>query len=298
MSWSNRSNRLITLLIVVMLSILITGCTAAQDDPLPPGGAEPVATIAATSTPDYGAYQKAWQEGPHAHTYALEKGPNTYCARCHSPANWDPAATIDPPPNCVSCKFAFEPEPRIAAGNPLVPEEAWQSIGCNVCHPQNVDGVIEPGIAWRDPLSGYYQTVVDSTALCSRCHRDTETLRHHRTLGEAAHAGFTCTDCHDAHSTAAGCASQGCHQAGDPDWLEAHDEHHQAVACVACHDGSGLQVGPLQDGSAWVAFRTTELLGRANTEPYQSHQLQREVSCQRCHFENNPWGLRIDEQDE
>jgi len=244
------------------------------------------------------AFQLAWEDSPHARTYSLEKGPNTYCARCHSPANWDPAATIDPPPNCVSCKFAFEPEPRIAAGNPLVPEEDWESIGCEVCHRQVEDGVITGEIAWHDPVSGYYETVADSTALCSRCHRDTETLRHSRLVGEGAHAGFTCTDCHDAHSTATGCAEQGCHQPDEPEWQESHDEHHETLACVACHDASGLQVGPLEDGIHWMTFRTTELLGRANTEPYQSHQLQKEVNCQRCHYDENPWGLNVSNERE
>jgi hypothetical protein len=59
----------------------------------------------------------AWENSTHAYTYALEKGPNTCCAGYHSPANWNPAATINEPPNCVSCKFPFETEPRVADGN-------------------------------------------------------------------------------------------------------------------------------------------------------------------------------------
>lgn len=266
--------------------------------PAGPEDGEPSANSpSATTTPDHSAYWLAWQESPHADTYSLEKGPNTYCARCHSPGNWDPAATIDAPPNCVSCKFAFEDEPRVAAGNPLVPEEEWQSIGCDVCHRQNEDGVIEAQIAWHDPVSGYYETVTDATDLCTRCHRDTETLRHNRELGDA-HPDFACTDCHDAHSLIAAC--EDCHDRQDVlkagrrtavGWQEVHDDEHDMVACVACHDASGLQVGPLDDGDRWMTFRTTELLGRANTEPYHSHTLQREVACGRCHFPDNQWDL-------
>jgi cytochrome c551/c552 len=63
------------------------------------------------------------------------------------------------------------------------------------------------------------------------------------------------------------------------------------VTCVACHDASGLDVGPVEGEDVWITFRTTELLGRANTEPYQSHALQRSVMCDRCHYPDNAWGL-------
>lgn len=289
------SVRLLCIGLVLLGCFSVVGCDATSDSGSE--GEEPAASIAAaTATPNQSAYRQAWQEGPHAQTYSLEKGPNTYCARCHSPGNWDPAATIDPPPNCVSCKFPFEAVPRMATGNPLVPEEEWQSIGCDVCHRVNEDGVVEAQIAWHDPVSGYYETVADATALCAHCHRDTETLRHNRDVGQA-HAGYVCTDCHDAHSAVASCTQQGCHDPGQPDWQKQHDEHHDALACVACHDAAGLQVGPLEDGSLWMTFRTTELLGRANTEPYQSHQLQRDVNCRRCHFPDNPWDLLIVDDD-
>jgi hypothetical protein len=52
-----------------------------------------------------------------------------------------------------------------------------------------------------------------------------------------------------------------------------------------------LDVGPAEGENVWITFRTTELLGRANTEAYQSHALQRSVMCERCHFADNPWGL-------
>ena len=273
---------------------------------------------------------EAWENGPHAHTYDLGKGPNTYCARCHAPRNWDPAATIDEPPNCVSCKFEFEQSPRIAKSNPLVPRESWLDIRCDICHEMS-EGVADEKIVWWDQAAGQYVPMNDTTALCEKCHADTTTIRHQRDLGSAAHAGFVCTECHDAHSTDVSCTQSGCHDlvAGAPAvttipatpddgqhpegsqgfctgaschasstvvaWAAApmHSKEHNSVTCVACHDASGLAVGPLEAGGAWITWRTTELLGRQTTKPFQSHAIQLDVACQRCHYEGNPWELTI-----
>jgi hypothetical protein len=244
-----------------------------------------------TAVPTHPEQQTKWENGPHADTYAMEKGPNTYCAKCHAPANWDPAATVDRPPNCVSCKFPFEASPRIAAGNPLVAEAEWADIGCNVCH-RVQDGVVEAEIAWLDTATGYYEMIANATALCEKCHLDNETLRHKRELGSGAHADFVCTECHDAHDTQANCID--CHQETLANSLTSHseyDETHPSLTCVACHDGSGLQAQPIENQGVWVTFRTTELMGRTSSKPYQSHAIQRTVNCQRCHYANNPWAL-------
>jgi hypothetical protein len=295
----NLSRRL-SLLILLLILLSTIGC--APDTDIEIEDAVSADQPAATATPDGhpAAIQEAWEEGPHADTYALEKGPNTYCARCHSPANWDASAAIDPPPNCVSCKFAFEPEPRVAAGNPLVDEDDWQSIACDICHSVE-DGVVQAQIAWYDRQTGYYETMSSSTELCSHCHRDTETLRHARQLGDEAHADFSCTDCHDAHSTVSGCGGTDCHEdviaarEGQPaqggSEHAGHTPEHAPIACVACHDAAGLEVGPLEGEGTWTTFRTVELLGRSSTESYQSHQLRLQVDCARCHFAGNPWGL-------
>ena len=58
-----------------------------------------------TPVPDQSMQLAAWEESPHGNTYDLGKGPNTYCSRCHSPQNWDPASRPGPPPNCITCKF-------------------------------------------------------------------------------------------------------------------------------------------------------------------------------------------------
>jgi len=236
-------------------------------------------------------YWDAWQKSPHAHTYDLEKGPNTYCARCHSPRNWDAQATIGKPPNCVSCKFPFEDEPRISPDNPLVSRSEWQDIRCNVCHRMQ-DGVAGTEVVWWEQEAGSYKEVADNTMLCQKCHTNTDVLRHRRGVGQPAHPDFECTSCHDAHSTRADCRAEGCHPGLATDVPEVmHDSAHDSLSCVACHDAQGLEVGPLEDGTVWVTWRTTELLGRSTTEPYQSHAITREVDCQRCHHAGNPWEL-------
>ncbi len=251
--------------------------------------ARPQATAHPARDPAQAEYWATWEQSSHAHTYALEKGPNTYCAKCHSPANWDPMARIDDPPNCVSCKFAFESSTRIAKDNPLVPEHDWVNIDCAVCH-RVEDGIADSVIAWHNTTTGYYESVVSTTGLCEKCHLDNATLRHKRELGGGAHAGFECTDCHDPHTTRAGCAD--CHDAAAiSDVSPGHDPAHAVVTCAACHDASGLEVAPLEDDGVWMPFRTGELLGRVTREPYQSHNLQLSVDCTRCHFRGNPWGL-------
>lgn len=272
---------------VLSLAVLLAACRGQE--PLDSGLLLAETTVTAVSN-QVEQWTK-WESGPHAQTYALEKGPNTYCAKCHAPVNWDPAAIIDSPPNCVSCKFPFESAPRIAAGNPLVNESEWEDIGCNVCHPGQ-NGVSEPEIAWYDAATGYYESMPNATALCEKCHLDNETLAHKRVLAGGAHAEFQCTDCHDAHDAQTDCT--GCHQEALADPLAGHQTHsetHPSLVCIACHDASGLQVGPVENQGVWVTFRTTELMGRINNEPYQSHVVQKDVDCQRCHFANNPWEL-------
>jgi hypothetical protein len=70
-----------------------------------------------------------------------------------------------------------------------------------------------------------------------------------------------------------------------------HSRLHQNVTCVACHDASDYEVAPVEGQDVWITWRTTELLGRATKNPYQSHALQRSVSCERCHYAGSQWGL-------
>jgi hypothetical protein len=62
------------------------------------------------------------------------------------------------------------------------------------------------------------------------------------------------------------------------------------LTCMACHDASGLDVGPPPDdeGGKWVTQLTT--VGRAGptTTFVLSHSIVHDVACDRCHFEENP----------
>ena len=291
----------ITFLLLIIL--FLTGCRNGADlhndgtkSAIQPESSKPA--VEPTADELRASIANAWQEGPHASTYDIEKGPNTYCSKCHSPLNWDPASVVDPPPNCVSCKFSFEDEPLIAVGNPLVPEEEWVSIGCDVCHRMEADVPVAE-YSWFDPVTNYYITVIDSSELCEKCHLDNEALRHRRDLGTEVHTDFSCTNCHDPHRTNASCTA--CHEVS-LDGTSAniatagHIPEHSTISCVACHDAAGLEVGPLEGLSVWITFRTTILLGRPRIEPYQSHNIAGKVACSRCHYPDNPWGLRVEDE--
>jgi hypothetical protein len=71
----------------------------------------------------------------------------------------------------------------------------------------------------------------------------------------------------------------------------AHSVAHQNVLCVACHDAAGLEVGHLEGGSTWITLRSKFFLEQITTDVYQSHDLQKQVDCARCHYPDNPWQL-------
>jgi predicted CXXCH cytochrome family protein len=324
---------------LLVFIIALCGCTSSEELT----SAEQPPTVAPSPPGDQLNYWQAWQDGPHSDTYDLESGPNTYCAKCHSPSNWDYTSTIDPPPNCVSCKFPSEAHPRLAEGNLLIAQEEWSNIDCSVCHRME-NGVADPAYAWHDNVTGYYETMTTPTELCEKCHLDSETLKHKRVLNGDAHVDFVCTECHDAHKMSASCdechtvsmlelpkfipehqdvvTNQDCNdchngayeshsivvqETGNDDCMDCHERlmgrkglapvqigHsmvHATISCVACHDASNMEAGPLEGQAVWVVYRTTDGPFGPSTEPYQSHQLQLTVECDRCHFPGNSWGI-------
>lgn len=296
----------------------------------PTGTALPVRSTE-TLTPTADAYWELediltkWEQSAHANTYDLSKGPNTYCARCHSPKNWDPQSKIDAAPNCVSCKLASEDSPRMALNNPLVVEDAWEDIGCDICHAR-IDGRVSGEIAWWNQTTQTHEEIVDSNDLCQKCHENTEVLEHRIDLGERLHQGSSCIDCHDAHSTEASCTNEGCHAGiveltdfppatpvgvhteGSNAFCAASNCHpaatavatqprsvhgyiHSSVSCVACHAAGEVHIGPSSESGLWVTWRSLDLYGLYWEQPYASHNLQVEVDCLRCHSDDSPWGL-------
>lgn len=234
-----------------------------------------------------------WQTSPHAASYVLdESGQNATCAKCHAPVNWVPSMD-EMPESCYSCKFEVNPP------DPLITESDWTNIECKVCHEVKRKKV-QSEISWLEIAQiGEYSTVETVDALCLKCHIQTEELANHADFSMGgAHAEMACNDCHDAHDQTANCNQSGCHatiDAGDK-LIPGHDADHESVSCSACHDASGLEVGPDANGF-WVTFHPQPADSGAEKVGFVSHNTVLEASCERCHFESNPWELNLVETD-
>lgn len=294
-----------TFLPVVCVSLFALGVTACVTKPTPMPPAPVPTAVPATATPAPAISPEAksaaqptspaidprslWQGSKHASTFVADKeGKNNECARCHAPMNWMPTALEDIPAACQTCKFNVRPPKPVAKGD-------WRNVDCEQCH-KTEKGVVSQQVAWLnaaiaqfDTNADPYEAVKSSSELCEKCHRDAFKIE----VGKNVHAALSCTDCHNVHSTAASCMDGKCHagvlKPGQP--IAGHDAAHAPVACTACHDAAGLKVGPTDDRSQWVVFRTIDLGGKQMTTPYASHNLKRSVDCARCHFSGNPWGL-------
>jgi len=225
-------------------------------------------------------FQTQWEMSAHANTYVLDAlGKNSTCARCHAPTSFVPSME-DMPESCAVCKFEVAPPP------PTIAETDWGNVTCNICHRVKKD-VVQPEYAWLSvPPIDEYEYVATTTELCMKCHGEMDIVGHGVPNLANAHQGYTCTECHDAHSTTATCASELCHAsvANQATPTPGHDENHAAVTCWACHDMDGQTVGP-DDQGKWVTFLPD------STIPFASHNIVKQASCDRCHFVNNPWNL-------
>ncbi len=267
----------------------------------------PPADPTAVPIPDQSAYYAV----PH-NEYDLGKGPNTWCSRCHSPQNWDPESFRGPPPSCWTCKFPTDDEVRIAEGNPLVEEADWAGIPCGSCHEVDENGTASPQIAWLNPISMDYVEVNTSTELCEKCHVTTDgnsrgsAVDHKITLGGSAHlnhVGFQgdvappqyCSDCHDPHDNKTRPTCETCHDVRESDThIKGKNAIHTNVTCMACHDSTGLDVGQgIEEYNIglWVTQETTMGRSGPSTEDVVSHSPTYEVLCNKCHFEDNPYGV-------
>ena len=276
----------VRLCIFLGMSLLVASAllTACQEPVAPTKEAARPTPVLETASPAQTGIQAAWQGSGHSKTFV--EGENNTCARCHSPMTWTPTDPADMPPTCASCKFTIKtPKP--------VQQADWQAVTCEVCH-KVANGALTSEVVWLnaaiaqfDSSQTPYEAVATSSDLCRKCHADVGGLHYGRDLGTGAHSSFTCTKCHNAHSTKANCAD--CHQSLKA--VAGHDKEHAAVNCVACHDASALKVGPTQDKKTWLTFKPTDPRGKPGDTPYVSHNLQRQVDCARCHYAGNPWNL-------
>lgn len=321
----------VALLVLVVALAACQGAPAATavpptpklvDTAVPPTAVPPTAvppTVVPTDVPppvvvrpalyDEATAKGLWEAGPHNNAYDLYKGPNTYCAMCHSPKNFDPAAKVGKPPNCFSCKFPTDTEVRISPLAPLIPEEEWAKVDCYVCH----DGDNYSEIAIWNQATGEYQPVATSTQLCQKCHLySSGGSKHQIVVGGPAHSNQItfagnrpelCADCHDPHSLEATCSNSKCHtDIMNPEkGIQGHDADHAKVDCFACHDSSGAPVGIDPVTKRFTTGSTTgggmagavSGAGDAAFAPAASHQLIKKNDCTRCHSEGNPWGLSV-----
>ncbi|MCK5053054.1 MAG: hypothetical protein KAR65_02175 [Anaerolineales bacterium] len=285
-------------LLLLFLIIGLTACQSSDESPTdaspgtqatqPSGGGEttgedPVDVQEPTAA---GEIEQAWQGSPHSDTYV--EGDNNICARCHAPVAFVPSID-DISESCLVCKFEIAPPPASIA------QDMWTNIECNVCHLVDKNDEVEPEFAWLlFLLINEYEQVDSSTELCGKCHADPDLdlPGHTAVVVGGAHADYSCTDCHDAHSTTpASCGAAGCHDDMAAD-IPGHDEAHEAVSCVACHDAGGKAVGPDDDLGAWITFLPPDSEGVSY--PFSSHNTQLEANCDRCHYPNNTWGLSED----
>ena len=261
---------------------LISACSDSSVTSQPGQPDADITPAAEDDSQEPDSIQLDWESSSHSDTFVVsEDGVNSACARCHAPIVWVPTVE-DMPESCSSCKFEVEQPP------PYLAQEEWRPIECHVCHQADGDE-IEPEIAWLEIAQiEEYEEVAGSTELCQKCHLAGEITGHASVTVEGDHEGYQCTQCHEVHSTAASCGGEGCHdQMAEP--ITGHDEAHAAVNCVACHDSTGMEVGPDPATSAWTTFITA--MKENEMRAFSSHSTQLSVDCERCHYSQNPWGL-------
>ncbi len=228
---------------------------------------------------------QAWQGGPHADTFVVgTNGENSTCARCHAPVNFVPKMD-ELPDSCLICKFEIEEAP------PFIQQTEWRAVDCKTCHKIDQYGAIQPEYDWLEvAVMDDYADVDSTTELCQKCHTNADIVGHVEIVVGGTHADLDCTNCHDAHATTSSCSTGGCHETRED--TAGHDDAHQIVSCVACHDADNLSVEPNEEaGGIWITFASTTIDEETSVFPHISHNLQRTVDCTRCHFADNPWDL-------
>jgi hypothetical protein len=152
-------------------SVTVTGLTAGTTyhyRVLSSGGMSADGTF--TTTASIAAITTLWESGDHNNVaFGTTPGTNTYCARCHSPLNWDPEALRGGPVpgSCFNCKLGPMWRQN-ALGSLPVEADDFEPIGCATCH----DGGTGPDVAlWNNGTMGY-DAVPTNGELCLSCHGD------------------------------------------------------------------------------------------------------------------------------
>lgn len=265
------------LLVISVQAFAVPKHMAQSPEVTPSGEAPRIATEA-----ELIAAQTAWANTAHADTYDNGMGANTTCARCKSPTNWDPSQSLaqEETLDCNSCKRvpgALRPELESGVD---VSEENWMDISCEVCHMPAGDSFYTE-IAFWDQTTGQYQEVESVMELCAYCHEGQhgfEVVEEQE--ASPVHVGMTCVDCHGSHGTPSAC--EDCHDPTEGAGAVQHARH-TSVNCTACHDAGNLSVWYDNEiASAHFGEYITRRYAHTLTS-WPSHNLQVEVTCERCH---------------
>ena len=245
---------------------------------------------AATAVVDVDAIPADWEISAHANSYVVDgAGENRNCTKCHSPVNFIP--TIDEiPESCFICKFELSVAPATTT------QDVWENIQCKICHEPDNKGNIPAEYSYLEvPVLGEYLEVASSSELCLMCHIQVDLPGHKPQVDLAnAHADMVCTDCHINHDLSATCSTSGCHDdaIAEGNTIAGHDQDHQDVSCVACHQAGGIPHGMDNSSGKWIPLiEVTAVDGSTELLTYASHNIVKESACETCHYSGNPWNL-------
>ncbi len=277
---------LLALLIGGLWTVSGAGAASSHSDLNLDASSTPTPTPHVATAAELQAAQAEWSLSRHANTFDNGQGANTTCARCKSPANWDPhAPAAEQALNCSSCKrIPGAPRPELEGGVPVAQSD-WHNIPCQTCH-QPVGDSYSTAISFYNYETHTYEPVANVTELCAKCHEGQHGFEViEEQAASPAHQGWECTKCHGAHGAPAQCTD--CH---DPTTGSGAADHarHPEVNCTACHDAGGLSIW-LDTGSKAKHLGTYIPVRFAHTlTSWPSHDLQKQVDCRRCHHPPNP----------
>lgn len=323
-------------LIFVLIGYVLCSCSAGAESV----ESTPSPQATGTATPGFSKLQELraiWRRGSHSKISFESEYAQPYCAKCHSPQDWDPKANPGETPGCAEA--IVKPQHGATGGGDaqLNSTATWHAVECKTCHLIGRDGDPLRGIIWWNQETGKAETISESIDLCTKCHTKTSDVDNSVDLGnDEFHTTLSCVACHDPHSTTASCTNTGCHpnveehltiitdlaiepnhetappggcsggtschmqstQVAEQGLLPHIGVYHTYLTCAACHDGAGMEVGPVDGSFMWTTFQTVEWNGLTAKRPKYSHVITTEVDCARCHFEGNPWELAINVGDE
>lgn len=269
---------------IILSAISLTGCAGRVERVCPTpmlaegSGSDGIESLTvATSTPQPPqVVREAWETGPHARTQVQsEPGFEENCRACHAPLE--------------ALSLGSGQSKQDASETPGVVHAA---IGCAVCHPQEQGEEGREVARFADWRAGRYEPVESGGELCLGCHVADDLQGHLFVDLSGAHAGFSCTVCHDPHSGAASCTDSGCHQSFgiECEPIQSHDKPHAAVSCSGCHASGDVEIAWDPAREMWHSHLPLGRNGAAALVAFTSHDLSRDVECERCHTPGDlPW---------